>query len=229
MPLSDQIEALYQRATAAGVAARRFNKVRLYGEGIKAKVQQADLALYELEQLAGRSDTIETTTDASFLIEARVNFYCDAFWAFLYASLDVLAQVLNQAYDFRESEDRVSIKHMRNEVSQRVATRGSRLATEIDRLCRSHAFTNLARYRNCSLHRRQIYIEEAVTTMRRTAGYGATTTSSPMESVRRTICDDPLVLSPRTIQNRRVPEYLTRTRDSVYESLVRVVRQIDPV
>ena len=86
----------------------RRQKVRLYGEGVKSKLRQAEYSLERIsaltEEFAGTTATTNTTEISA---SDRVGFYCDAYWAFLYSSLDILAQVINQYLNLGLSEKQV--------------------------------------------------------------------------------------------------------------------------
>jgi hypothetical protein len=91
----------------------------------------------------------------------------------------------------------------------------------------SHAFTNLDDYRNCSTHRRQICIYEQTILEKQTAGYVSTT--APITTVVRLLCDNPLDLTPRYRQNRGIPDYMQDTQASIIRHIQSMLRDLKPV
>jgi len=110
MNIQKEVEALISKADSKVSEARR-KKIHLYAEGVKAKIRQAEYALNKLESFSGRTDiTMTSTAPDDYEISEQVGFYCDTFWAFLYSSLDVLAQVINQSLKLGMVERDVSLK-----------------------------------------------------------------------------------------------------------------------
>lgn len=226
MAVTDQINSLVQRADSTIKGKTRRQKLRLYAEGLKAKIKQADFALSNLSTYAGRTDEIVTPTDPEEpTIADHVHFYCDSFWTFLYSSLDVLGQIVNQALDLKQREKDVGFKQIAQVVSSNssVAILGKKLSSMI----RSRAFKSLDDYRNCSTHRRQIYIEERKTIVTGTAGYRSST--GPIETVQRVLCDNPLELNPKTRRNRIIPEYMEQIRDEILSGMEKILKAVNPV
>ncbi len=160
MTLFAQIDAWIIDAEGKIPQQGRKTKVRLYGEGVKSKLKQADYSLAQLTLYSNQSDDTTTTTDPEETsITDRVGFYCDAYWAFLFSSLDILAQVINQSQKLGLDEKDVSFKR----IEQKLRTTpymGTRLQQKVSACLRSFAFRNLDKYRNCSTHRRQIFTRE---------------------------------------------------------------------
>ena len=115
MPLFDTVDAFRYSAVGIVNQVRRRQRIELYCEGLKAKARQADYALRELSKLENQTDNTVTPTDPDEpLIQERVEFYCDTFWAFLYSCLDVLGQITNQAIRLGLDEKDVSFKRIAN-------------------------------------------------------------------------------------------------------------------
>jgi hypothetical protein len=89
-------------------------------------------------------------------------------------------------------------------------------------------FKNLDRYRNCSTHRRQIYIEEETKQVKGTAGYESSSTG-PVITVVRTLCDNPLGLNPKTDQKRKIPDYMVKTRKKILRHIEQVLKETKAV
>lgn len=202
--------------------------MKLYTEGLKAKVTQVNFALDKLSDFSNISDDTTTSTGQDGItITDKVHFYSDTFWTFLYSSLDVLAQVVNQAMNLGFDEKNVSFDQVHSKL-QGNKYKQSAIAKKFRECVKSNAFKNLDRYRNCSTHRRQIYIEEEVKKVKGTAGYQSSSTG-PVVNVLRTLCDDALVLNPKTDQNRKIPDYMIKTRGKILQHIEQILKEIRPV
>ena len=227
MSITNAVGAFKTRALDAIPQLRRKNSLKVYCEGLKAKAAQADFALQQLGDLENQSDATRTSTDPSEpTIQQRVEFYCDSFWAFLYSCLDVLSQIANQALKLGLDERQVSFKKVKSHLE--ATMRGTSQDRAFHSCFRRNAFKNLDRYRNCLLHRRQIYVKTEIHLEQHSAGY-QTTTTRDTETVVRVLCDNPLDPTSRTTQRRRIPEYLERTRDRVFQDVETVLNAITPV
>lgn len=210
MSVFEQIDILKNKGEEDIRQKQRKRKLAIYLEGLKAKIIQADYALARISTYEDKTDdTVTQTTQAQYLISDKVNFYCDSFWTFLYSSLDVLGQVVNQTLRLNLDEKEVSFKRVKSKLDNR--HRNTRIQQLFDQCSRSRAFKNLDRYRNCSTHRRQIYILEETRLVRHTAGYDDSTTTGPKIQIVRLLCDNPLVLNPKLQQNKSIPGYMEDT------------------
>jgi len=215
--------------TAEGVFKQRGRKqkLELYCEGLKAKSRQAALALSELAKLENQTDNNVTSTDSDEpKIQERVEFYCDTFWAFLYSCLDVLGQVTNQAKKLGLDEKQVSFKKIASNLQSNHTGSAEDLAFQ--KCLRSISFKNLDRYRNCSTHRRQIYICTKTQTVEHSTGYQTMTTGDNV-TVERILCDNPLDIIPRTSQNRTVPEYMETTQNNIFKHIEKILNCVTAV
>jgi len=95
---------------------------------------------------------------------------------------------------------------------------------------KSFAYRNLDKYRNCSNHRREIFIEEVSVSrsVKRTAGYTTTSTGGSSKTVTRILCDDPLTHNPKIERNRKIPDYMTETKQKIEKFIAEIVRKIVP-
>jgi len=227
MDIYQEIVNLVNRGDKVIPQDTRKQKLRLYAEGLKAKLRQAEFALYSLATYNDQMDeSSSSTAKDDFFVSERVAFYCDAYWTFLYSALDVLAQVINQAAKLGLAEKEASFKNVENTLRTKLP--GKPTQKQCTACNNSRAFKNLYAYRNCSIHRRQIYIKEEAKVVRHTAGYESTTTG-PTVSVERTICDNPMQLTPSISQGRRVPKYLVATRNKILRTMTDIVRSIEPM
>ncbi|NQT56645.1 MAG: hypothetical protein HQ551_10495 [Desulfobacteraceae bacterium] len=221
MSVFDAADAFLQQSEDIVTQNTRKQKLKLYCEGLKAKARQVELALQELVTLENQTDAAVTSTDTDEpSIQAKVEFYCDSFWAFLYSCLDVLGQVVNQGMKLGFDEKAVSFKTIKNHLNSN--HNGSPEQTAFDECARCNAFKNVDRYRNCSTHRRQIYVKEEVKLVRHPDGYQTITTGDNV-TVERILCENPLDVRPRTTQNRKIPDYLLTTRDRIFGLIEKIL------
>lgn len=206
----------------------RKKRVRLYGEGVKSKLQQAEYSLKQISILSNEADdTVVTTGPEETPVSDRIGFYCDAFWAFLYSSLDILAQVINQSLKLRLSEQQVDFAKVAEKLDK-APHKGTPLQKKVDACNQSRTFQNIKKYRNCSTHRRQIYIEERVVVVRVPTGY-RTTTTGPVESIVRIICDNPLEATPHINQSRTIPGYMEDTQTALHKHVMEIIKKLEPI
>jgi hypothetical protein len=228
MRVFDEIENLVLRTNNSVLQKTRRKKIRLYTEGLKSKMRQTEYSLSQLVSFSNMTDESTTTTSPSaYQTSEKVGFYCDTFWAFLYSSLDVLGQILNQSLKLGMKEKDVSFKQVASKLAS-TSHNGTPLQQKVSSCLKSNAFRNLDSYRNCSTHRRQIYIKEEIRMVRHTAGY-STTATGEVSSVTRVICENPLDVTPRTIQNRRIPEYMQLTQTKVVTHIEAILKTISPI
>jgi len=217
MSLFDAADNFLKKAQNVVTQKTRKQKLRLYCEGLKAKAGQVDFALKRLKALENQADGVVTSTDANEpSIQSNVEFYCDSFWAFLYSCLDVLGQVVNQGGKLGLNEREVSFNRVKKKLD--ASSSGSPEQKAFADCAKTRSFRNLDGYRNCSTHRRQIYVKEKVKFERQSSGYQTTTTGNNV-TVERILCDNPLDMKPKTKQNRTIPKYLAETRDRIFKSI----------
>lgn len=192
---------------------------------MKTKILQTEIALDRLKQFGEKTDeSISSTGEDSFLIRDQVAFYCDSFWVFLYSSLDVLAQIANQCMKLDYSEDEVSYKKLKGKFNSETKYKG--IYTKWRKCLDSKAFKNLERYRNCSVHRRQICIFEDSTSTKITPGYSSSVASN-IQSVVRTLCDNPYELNPKKRNTKTIPLYLQNNKTTIMRYIVDILKEIE--
>ncbi len=227
MSVFDKIDEIVSTADSNVPQKTRRRKIHLYAEGLKSKIRQSEYSLSSLESLSVRTDAaVTTTTHDEYGITDQVGFYCDTFWAFLYSGLDVLAQIINQSLNLGMREKEVSFKQVVNHLNTKNS--GTPLQQKCDACLKSNAFKNLDAYRNCSTHRRQIYIKEEVKIVKHTAGYH-TTTTGPVDSLVRIICDNPLDMTPQVRQRREIPQFLDYTKEKILNHIETILKNIIPI
>lgn len=224
----EKIDELVKKSEHKAPKTRK-KKILLYAEGLKAKLKQVDYALTCLEQFDNRTDATESTTEEkSPSISMQVSFYCDIFWTFLYSSLDVLSQIVNQAMALDLYEKDVSFNKVKCKLGGN-AFKSTKIYRQYDKCFRSTAFKNLEKYRNCSIHRRQIYIEETSTRVRRTPGYSTSTIDDSSTTVSRILCKDPLKSTPAIDPKRIIPDYMIENKKKVVKRILGIIKAIEIV
>lgn len=121
----------------------------------------------------------------------------DAFWGFLKAAADVIAQAINSRQPAPLPEDAVQFA---NNLVQ--ALPAGDLKSACQALLGSDEFIQCRNYRNCSLHRRTICLKWVEHRPYLTEEYEATTASEPATFEAQFICDDPLTVSPSFAKNK---------------------------
>lgn len=216
MPVHDDIEQMRSRIVQ-GENATISGKIELYSCGISAKIKNAEYALSMLNQLASLSDTISSSGITTFGILDKTHFYIDSFFAFTYSAFDVMAQVINQKLHMGKNEWDVNINKIKSDINRNHSAHT--LNSVLNTLFNRNYFKNLKRYRNCSTHRRQIYIQEQVSSVTSTPGYS---TSGNVTTIVKILCDNPLTLNPTINQNRELIRYCT----DIYNKMCRDISQI---
>lgn len=174
--------------------------IKLYSEGVKAKLKNTEYALSKINELSSQSNDITTSETPDFCVIEKIHFYVDSFFAFLYSTFDIISHVINQKHHLELEEKDVSFNRVKQVLEQR--HRGINIQRNFDRISRKIYFKNLDNYRNCSTHRRQIYIETI--TISGTPGYS---TTEDMPEILRVLCDNPLSLKPKTNKTRILQDY----------------------
>lgn len=202
MPTTNSWDTIQTKAAdlAQGEPRARRRRITLYASGIGAKLRQANYALKRIREIDQNADTDIATGVVPLPLPDDVYFYVDSFFAFAYSVFDVFAQVVNQKCNLGIDERGVTYKSVAN--NNAIAGTPLELAMQMT-LC-SHKWRNLEKYRHCSTHRRQIYIEARTNVIQGTPGYR---TAGPVSTTVRVLCDDPYALNPSTAQNRDLVKY----------------------
>jgi len=207
MDLFDKIDSLVKEAKETGCRESKQSRIKLYAEGLKNKLTEAEFAIKKLKEISGKSDRFQTPTqDDTPTIEDQVYFYTDAFFAFIYASLDVMAQLVNQIMKLELPEDKTDFKKLNGKL-QGNQHKNKRVAKIFNQCFCSHPFRRLDRYRNCALHRRHIYFNESIAGSRGSAGYTAIATGD-VQVVVRLLCDNPYDIKPSINYMYGIPDFM---------------------
>ena len=220
MEVYDIINEMAERISA-NESTKVLKRIKLYSAGVIAKIQHANYALTKLKELSTQSDISSTNQTIEFTVSERLHFYVDSFFAFLYSSFDVIAQVINQKLHLNKDERKVSIKSIKGEIDNNCS--GIPLNTILDQLFKSYYFKNLDKYRNCSTHRRQIYIRVETVTVEETPGYSS---SSELTTVKCLLCDDPFSLNPTVGQERELISYCENILKHVSKEIISILNNL---
>jgi len=218
MSVYEKIDAMSKRLSQD---ERRHisNRIRLYSEGVKAKIKNAEYALVKIKELSPQSNNITSSDSQDFCVKDKIHFYVDSFFAFLYSVFDVVSHVTNHKYRLRQKEKNVSFDKIKKKLNQNHA--GEDIQQIYDGLARKPFFIQLDKYRNCSTHRRQIFIETLTRSV--TPGY---TTSGEILEVYRLLCDDPLSLNPKTKKGRTLVDYCQDMMERVKSTVIEISEKI---
>jgi hypothetical protein len=122
-------------------------------------------------------------------------------WDCLRSALDIMGQLINELRSVGIGERDVDIKRVASAI--KTTELGSSLDRALDELLNSSVFKQLEDYRNCSTHRRPIYIQTRIVTTSITGTSGYYSGSSEQRTVERHICTNPWDLIPRVRVGRR--------------------------
>ncbi|MCF8297103.1 MAG: hypothetical protein K9H48_16485 [Melioribacteraceae bacterium] len=222
MSIVEEIDNFIERARKEISQKTIRQKSELYASGLKSKLKQIDYTLEKLAELSSKDDdTFDSTREPILDIYSQVAFFTDTFCVFLYSSLDILAQIVNQVYRFGMDEKQVDFNKISKKLEQNHLN--SELQKLFQKIQKSRAFKNLNKYRNCSVHRRQIFMEEKTEKFRRTQGYNVST-SGPVNKTVRVLCDDPYAIKPKTDKKREVPDYLEELERRIISDLEKIIK-----
>lgn len=188
MSVDAEIAALKVRAANIADAGRR-DRVNLYAEGLAVKIRETAYTLGQLRQLTSRAPQSAPISGAAF--SDRVHFYSDSFWAFERSLLDILAQVVNQAENYGLNERVCDFEAVASYVAANHS--GTVLDAQFSVLAGAACYSEINDYRNCSLHRRQVYLE--CHTVQKTYGTPGYATGS-FTNYEWYVCDNPLDTNP---------------------------------
>lgn len=234
MSVSHEIDSLQKRASIISRRGYRKDWLIVYSEGLRAKIQQAEFALNELTNLIDEiGETVSATRPEGLLPRSEIYFYCDTFWAFLYSSLDVLAQVVSQALKLSIDEEDVTFGRLDKKLEKDSSYSGTLIQKKIHECKVSRTYHWLKKYRNCSVHRRRVYIgrppvQPGTPEYHRTSSTGSIEVGS--YSVGQFIlCDDPYTLKPEVKKDRTIPNYMRETKVKIFEYMEKILKSTKPV
>ncbi len=228
MDLFEKIDLLVKETEGVGCRESRQARIGLYAEGLKSKLTEAEFAIRKLMEISGQSDKFLTPTqDDAPTIEDQVYFYTDAFFAFIYASLDVMAQFVNQIMKLKLSEDKTDFKKLNNKL-QGNQHKNKRVAKILKQCLRSHPLQRLDKYRNCVLHRRHIYFNESIAGSKGSAGYAAIATGD-VQVVVRVLCDNPYDIKPSINYKHGIPDFMIDMQQKITNYISQILDVTEPV
>jgi hypothetical protein len=153
----------------------------------------------------------------------KMHFYSDSFWAFGRSSFDILGQVVNQTQNLGINESNCDFGSVLNFLTANAPA--DPLTTALNTIRASPTYAELNSYRNCSLHRRQVYLEGRKTEKDyATPGY-STGLFTLYEWI---LCDDPLVVTPATLQQRVLIQYCNTVLTFIENNIETIITTLLP-
>jgi hypothetical protein len=195
------------------------NLINLYSTGLISKMKNAEYALSKLNEFCTQIDSLTSTSP--FTVLDKVHFHLDSFFAFLYSSFDVVAQVINQKSKLNIDENKVAFRRLKTILNQNHP--GIPIQILINRISNSNFFKLLEKYRHCSTHRRQICIQSQKTEISLTRGYSATI---PMTKVSHMLCDDPLTINPKFTKKREIITYCENCFKRTQKEVIQILKKL---
>ena len=200
----------------------------LYTEQVAAKFKGA---LYSIQKLRELEQPVIAGSDkgSQELLSHvdKVNFYCDCFWDFLRSSIDILAQLINALTGSPLSETSVDIKQVARSLT---SSPYANVKTSVDRLLALRAFSTLEEYRNCSTHRRQVFIDtrKLDTEALGTRGYRDLIDSSTSKGAVYIshICSNPWDLTPDVDNSRVVATFCEELLKKIEKQMVTIINRL---
>ncbi len=233
MPISveDAIDRLVHRLHRQRIYTDTAN---LYAEGIKGNLRLARhcskmLTIIEpLEKSILQISNEYNVQESEIETEDQVLFYCISQWNLLRASIDILAQLINELRGLGIDERQVDFGRVERAVT--TAAPNANLKRALIGLKNSSAFKDLNEYRHCSTHRRQIFIQREITrvnqTLFGTPGYNLQYSASEAVSVRRYLCNNPWQLKPRVNRDRSVGIFGQELLRKIERRMITIVNRL---
>lgn len=219
MPTIDSQIARIKSRLCLGLTQERTETIELYAEGLKSKFKEAEYALLRISHFDSiNARTTTTSQQQHYESEDQIRFYVDSFFAFLYSTLDVMSQIIDQRLSLINDEQRVRFKEIVRHLEQSPPHIGLPIQLQCTAFKQNRVFIDFERYRNCSTHRRHIYIEWKSGVGSR--GYPASRTPGWF------ICDDPFSLVPTLSKNRELIGYCEKTFNRVRKEVFKILRSI---
>jgi len=217
--VDDALSALVTRAVTR-LNKRQLEALRLYSEGVRDKLRQAELALAHIKQITQGSIGTFSDSDREF----ELAFMIDAYFAFSRSAYDVMGQWMNQASMLGLDEKRVAFRSVIDALDKDLGAHA--LAGVLLKISKSHYFRQLDDYRNCCLHRRSICLKSQTTKSKLTAGYR---TTGPVVHELFELCDDPLALNAKFRRQREVRGYCESMLGHVEAHMARICKEYTDV
>ncbi|MBK8947190.1 MAG: hypothetical protein IPM32_18270 [Ignavibacteriae bacterium] len=204
--------------------AQRRERVILYANGIESKNKQASFALALINSLSNQ--TPSNTRDAyGYDDYDKIHFYSDTFWALERSILDVLSQIVNQTENLGLDERSCDFTRVINYIQAN--HNHSPLLPLLSTLRNLQEYTQLDEYRNCSMHRRQVYLEYQQTSRAYTTpGYG--NASGSVISHEWIVCENPLDVIPAITLRRLITPYCQNIFDIIENNVKTILNNLIP-
>lgn len=221
--LKDSIESLIQRSST--LKPKRKKLLKMYLLGLEDRLKQVDFCLFMLKSLSGNSTNMtSTTTGITFDVDRQAEFYCDTFWTWVYSSLDILAQILNQTENLNLDENKVSFDKIIQDIQTNHPT--FPILPILQRINRAHFRKWTKAYRNCANHRRPVNLWHFRETVRQTRSYE--TSTAPIEKTVRYICDHTMTLKPSDKKKKNLIDRCENTYMNLNKFILKTLDNLLP-
>jgi hypothetical protein len=229
MPIAIEVQNLIARSQDASRVSdpARAQRIALYASGLESKLKEASFALSQIRILSA-SMPQSGYDSLGYNDFDRMHFYSDSFWAFERSALDVVAQLINQTEDLGLQEDGCDFRRLISEMENRHPA--APLTASLNNLRNTARIAELNDYRNCSLHRRQVFLQyqqSSKAIVYSTPGYGTSGTGSVV-SHEWYVCDNPLDVTPTVGTNRLLPDYCKAVFDDIENQLTTIITSLLP-
>lgn len=227
--LRDESDALLDRHRS--LPATRRKQLRVYVESLNERIISLRYAFAQAQRYSEGPPTTETYAPFSDRPQKR-DFYTNAFWAFSYSCLDILAHVVNMIHPLVNDESKIGFnwaaknyKDLPKKYQGQATSIPAQTVDVMAKIAKSRYFARLSRYRQCCLHRRAVCIMEETTTRKLSTAY--TESTAPHESpIVALICDDPDNIKPKFDKKRSIDGECQNLLDFVEEKAKAILRSL---
>ena len=192
----------------------RQQRISLYANGLLSKESESLFSLDEISAITAKPPTPVGSE--------RIHFFSDSFWTFQRAVVDIFAQLVNQTCSFGIDEKNCNFKNLYDHIAG--SAPAHMMAPHLGAIYCSPEYRQLNDYRNCSVHRRQVYLEvRKVEKVYDTPGYS----TGSFTRFEWYICDNPLDVAP-AITSRLLEPYCRVVYEKVYDLVETPIKTLLP-
>jgi hypothetical protein len=223
MALISEISGLISRGKdpAKVPEAARQERIELYGHGLISRIKEIGLTYRFIKDYASRFP--QAADSMGYTDHDKIHFYSDSFWAFGRSAFDILGQLINQTHNLGINESKCDFESVLNAMNTNHSS--DPLTAPLNAIKSSADYTELNAYRNCSMHRRQVYLEgNKIERDYATAGYSGAT--GPVTSYDWILVDDPLVVLPTTALQRKLIAYCGSTLSFIQTNVETIIKAL---
>ena len=101
-------------------SGKKLSSIKIYCHGLISKIQQLDYALEQIKSIHNNPSFHFTFSRSTLDYHKKIEFYNDCFWTFLYSTLEITCQIINQCLDLGINEKDVTFNSITNHLNQPV-------------------------------------------------------------------------------------------------------------